>query len=338
MSRYNAGLVSVAGGSIVVAGIDGFAPPPPGEGIRARLRQIWWARGVSQGIPSGVQILVGQPHLAVGVVMAGKPFVQFIHGGEWEGYPFGGFFLNRLLRAARQVVVNSEATQHRWLSPKISSQVLVIRPGLSAVTPVVNRLTWTQSGQDGVSGAFRVVSVARLSVRKGFERLIGAVKLLHAAGEPIELRIVGSGNMEQELKALATNAPYIVFDTAVSDRELLEAYDSADLFALVPREVKGGEAWEGFGIVYLEAAARGLPIVATRSGGIPEAVCPEGSEMLDERCSEDDIATAIRDLMAHPTRLGTMSVANSQWAASNSWESRRELIGRILQPGNDGGH
>lgn len=336
VSRYNAGLVSVAGGSIVVAGIDGFAPPPPGEGIRARLQQIWWARGVSQGVPSGVQILVSPPHLAVGVVMAGKPFVQFIHGGEWEGYPFGGFFLNRLLRVARQVVVSSEATQHRWLSPKISSKVLVMRPGLSAVTPVVNRRARTHSGQSTVSGAFRVVAVARLSVRKGFERLIGAVKFLHAAGEPIELRIVGSGNMESELKALTTNAPYIVFDTAVSDEELLQVYDSADLFALVPREVKGGEAWEGFGIVYLEAAARGLPIVATRFGGIPEAVCPEGSKMLDEQCLEDEIAAAIRELMSDPTRLARMSDANSQWAAGNSWESRRELVEQILRPGNEG--
>ena len=330
VSRYNEGLVATAQGKIAVAGIDGFDHPPGGDGFGARLRQIVWARKVSREIPHEMQILVSPPHLALGVVLSRKHFVQFIHGGEWEDYPCGRYLLNRLLRVARETVVNSVATQHRWLSPRLFHKVRVIRPGLSAITPIDKR-DYSLRKQVSTSGrSFRVVAVARLSARKGFERLIKAVKLLRERGVPIELQIVGSGPMEPKLRLLSGDDHYITFLTDASDAELVRSYDSADLFALVPKEIKGGEAWEGFGIVYLEAAARGLPIFASRSGGIPEAVSPEGSILLDEECSEKDIADALSELILNPQKLREMSVANIEWAEKNTWESRRDLIQQLL--------
>lgn len=330
VSRYNEGLVATAQGKIAVAGIDGFDHPPGGDGFGARLRQILWARKVSRDIPNEMQILVSPPHLAIGVVLSRKQFVQFVHGGEWENYPCGKYLLNRLLRVSRETVVSSVATQHRWLSPRLFDKVRVIRPGLSAITPIAQRHDAPGNLISPSGKPFRVVAVARLSARKGFDRLINAVKLLHERGLHIELQIVGSGPMEPKLRRLSGDNCYVTFLTDVSDAQLLGVYDSADLFALLPKEIEGGEAWEGFGIVYLEAAARGLPILASRSGGIPEAVTPAGSTLLDEECSEKDIADALSDLILNPQKLREMSAANIEWAEKNTWQTRNDLIQQLL--------
>ena len=328
VSRYNSGLVSAARGRIQVAGIGSFSPPPKGQNLAARVREVFWAFRVARRVSPSDEILASPPHLGVGVLLAGRRPIQFIHGGEWQDTFLGGFFLQKFLHRTKLIVVSSEATKQRWVAPYLQKRTMVLRPGLSRITPIARRLERTRSK----GRPFQILSVARLSPRKGFDRLIEAVLELHHDGIEVDLKIVGSGPMESRLRAKANNSSVISFHTSVSDEELREFYDSADLFALLPQQIRGGEAWEGFGIVYLEAAARGLPILASKSGGVPEAVCRRGSEMLDELCTPGEIANAIRELRVSPSRLFRMSLANIDWAAANLWENRQDTIQRMLVP------
>jgi glycosyltransferase involved in cell wall biosynthesis len=330
VSRYNFGLVSNSNGRIMAAGTKELAPPP-GDGFLARFRQVLWARRIAAGLPDGEGLLVSQPHLGVGVWLARKPFAQFIHGGEWQDLPLGGPALRLFLRVPRIVVTSSDATKGRWIPNHLQSRVLVLTPGLSEFTPVTAPQAQNRTFKVSESGPVRVVSVARLSIRKGFERLIEAVKILHDSGADIELSIIGSGILEKTIRGLVSDTSYISLSTGATDEELTVAYDSADLFALLPMESRGGEAWEGFGIVYLEAAARGLPILATRSGGIPEAVCAEGSELLDENCQPDGIAIALKNLLESPQRRAHMSRANVEWAKDNSWAKKQSIIFELIE-------
>ena len=117
-----------------------------------------------------------------------------------------------------------------------------------------------------------LLSVGRLVVHKGHAVLLEAVSLL-----PVELDwrlvIVGSGPEEDRLKAIVADnklSARVTLKTGLDDSALEEEYRTADIFIL-PSLTTADNA-EGFGIVLLEAAAHGLPIVASRVGGVPEVL------------------------------------------------------------------
>jgi len=333
VSRYNLGLVENSSGRLELGGTG--SGPPQGDSAWAKLLQVYWSRGVARGLPRGSTILASQPHLGVGCLLSGRPFTQFVHGGEWEGIPFGRVFFRFFLRFPRKIVANSDATLARWVPPRMQGKSVVLKPGLSSHIAVRSLSPKTPANNvPDNDDVFRIVSVARLSPRKGFARLIKAVVACQQMGANVELCIVGSGPLMKELVKGSYGHQFISIVSNVSDAELTAMYDSADLFALVPHEISGGEAWEGFGIVYLEAAARGLPILATNSGGISEATTPVGAVLLDEDCEEDSVKDAILKLKGAPRQLRKMAEANVFFATQNRWVHRSSVIDSLFLSGD----
>ena len=122
-------------------------------------------------------------------------------------------------------------------------------------------------------GGRLIVGVSRLVPRKGFDTLIRAASRLAATRADLEVAIAGGGRDRQRLERMAREqqAP-IRFLGRVSDADLPTVYGAADVFAMLCRDRWGGLEQEGFGIVFLEAAACGVPQVAGHSGGSDEAV------------------------------------------------------------------
>jgi glycosyltransferase involved in cell wall biosynthesis len=327
VSRYNAGIVATASGDIGVAGKDCFSPPPTGDGLVARLRQVWWAFRVGLALSRDIVPLASQPHLAVGVWLAGREFAMFIHGGEWESFSWGQKLLRRFATRAKVCVFSSEATMKRFKPQDDDTDCVVIRPGLSRNVPLKKR---EMTSQVQARRHMDILCVGRLSPRKGHRKLITAVQDCRDLGFDVSLTCVGSGDLEAELRSLVRPGDSILFATDIGDEQLVALYDEADLFAMVPEEIRGGEAWEGFGIVYLEAAARGLPILGTSTGGVPEATCKGGALLLQENCTASDIARAIVGLYKAPDTRKRMSDANLHWAEESSWASREAPILRLL--------
>jgi phosphatidylinositol alpha-1,6-mannosyltransferase len=112
--------------------------------------------------------------------------------------------------------------------------------------------------------------------------------------------------------------PEVRFLGVVSDEDLRRFYRQASLFVLTPEQ--NGLHFEGFGLVYLEAGAYGLPVVATRSGGVPDAVKDEVTGLLAEPGDVDGIAEAILRLLKDPELAQRMGRANRQWAETLTWE------------------
>ena len=150
-------------------------------------------------------------------------------------------------------------------------------------------------------GETLVLCVSRLVPRKGIDRLIEAVARL-ASGRPgLRLCIAGAGRDSGRLERLVrrTGAPARLLGR-VAESELAELYGAADLFAMLCRRRWGGLEQEGFGIVFLEAAAAGVAQVAGQSGGATEAVEHGTSGLVvtdpnDAAAVADSLATLLDD-------------------------------------------
>lgn len=179
---------------------------------------------------------------------------------------------NHLLTKAARISVVSEyaRTLLQQHFPKAGNKV-VVTPG--ALRPDLRR---NQSSPTALSGAKTIIlTVARLNPRKGQREVIQALKALPAGKRAsLEYWIVGAHGKENYdllLVSAAADAGFAVkFLGDIPDEKLGNIYAQADIFAMTSMPHK--HSVEGFGLVYLEAGAHGLPIIAHAIGGVPEAV------------------------------------------------------------------
>ena len=147
-----------------------------------------------------------------------------------------------------------------------------------------------------------VVSISRLVPRKGMDVLIRAAAGLMASFPDLTIAIGGSGRDSARLQRLieSTDAPVRLLGR-VEEEMLPELYGAADVFVMACRDRWHGLEQEGFGIVFLEAAACGVPQVAGRSGGAAEAVADgETGIVVDDPADPGEVARALRRLLADP--------------------------------------
>ncbi len=173
-------------------------------------------------------------------------------------------------------------------------------------------------GARDASGPLVLACVSRFVPRKGHLRVIEAAERLAAAGTPAEVLVVGRGRLEQRIRRAARRAAVPVrVEVDVPWSALPDLYAESDVFVMPSRSRWFGLEVEGLGIVYLEAAAAGLPVVAGRSGGAPETVVPGQTGYVAE--SVDEIVEAVQRIVEDPTGYG--EAARRRAEALYSWES-----------------
>jgi phosphatidylinositol alpha-1,6-mannosyltransferase len=154
-----------------------------------------------------------------------------------------------------------------------------------------------------------IVGLSRLVPRKGFDILIQA---LAGLDDSVQLAIGGSGRDERRLMDLAVSHqvhPRVRFLGRVPDAELAPLYASADVFSMPCRDRWGGLEAEGFGIVFVEASACGVPSVAGRSGGSHEAVVDGETGFVVEPRDVDSVRDALARLLGDDTLRAHMGAA-----------------------------
>jgi phosphatidylinositol alpha-1,6-mannosyltransferase len=157
-----------------------------------------------------------------------------------------------------------------------------------------------------------IVGVSRLVPRKGFDVLIRAVVRVVERRPDVTVAIGGSGRDRKRLERLAGAEPAtpVQFLGRIGDDELPQLYGCADVFAMVCRNRWFGLEQEGFGIVFLEAAAVGVPQIAGASGGSDEAVVDGGTGIVvrDPR-DPRQVAQALLEIVGDTERRRTMGEA-----------------------------
>lgn len=150
--------------------------------------------------------------------------------------------------------------------------------------------------------------VSRFVPRKGQRRLIDAASDLRDRGVECEVLLVGKGRLERRLRSHAERKDVPVrFAVDVPWASLPALYAEMDVFCMPCRSRWGGLEVEGLGLVFLEAAAAGLPVLAGDSGGSPETVIPGETGYVVRTVF--DIAQALDMLLGDPSRATAMGAA-----------------------------
>ncbi|HVA74440.1 MAG TPA: glycosyltransferase family 4 protein [Acidimicrobiales bacterium] len=261
----------------------------------------------------GASLVVIDPAVPLGVIgpSLGIPYAAVLHGAEVTvpgRLPGTKQVLARVLREASLLIAaggypESEARHTEQNLPP----VVRIPPGVDtsrfSPLPAIERAS-TRARLGLPAGGPLVLSVSRLVPRKGMDTLIEACARLSAGGRHpgLTLAIAGSGRDKVRLEHLVDrlHAPVHLMGR-VPGVDLPALYACADVFALCCRSRWGGLEQEGFGIVFLEAAAAGVPAVAGDSGGAAEAVVDGETGIVVGNPSDPvAVAAAIDRLLSDP--------------------------------------
>jgi phosphatidylinositol alpha-1,6-mannosyltransferase len=186
-------------------------------------------------------------------------------------------------------------------------------------------------------GELMLLAVGRLQLRKGHDLVIRTLGGLVRSGPRLRYVIVGDGEERQMLESLAVEqgvADRVRFMGKVPSAALPSYYAAADIF-VHPNRVDGVD-FEGFGLVFLEAAASGLPAIGGRSGGVPEAIEDGRTGMLVGGKDVEELARAIRLLAGSDILRAELGRAARTRALSQfTWEraaGQVDVIDASLRP------
>jgi phosphatidyl-myo-inositol dimannoside synthase len=178
------------------------------------------------------------------------------------------------------------------------------------------------------------VCVSRLWPRKGQDMLIRALPTIRRRVPDAALLLVGAGPYEERLRTMADElgvGEHVIMTGRVPWEELPAHYAAGDVFAMPCRTHGRGLDVEGLGIVYLEASATGLPVVAGRSGGAPETVLEDVTGHVVDGRDVDQIADRVATLLADPALAAEMGEAGRRWVSRNwRWEKIANRLAGLL--------
>jgi phosphatidylinositol alpha-1,6-mannosyltransferase len=243
----------------------------------------------------------GVPALLAGLWPGGPKYVFWVHGEELTTARTSRDFsavMTQVHRGAAAAVANCRHTAALLESMGMPrDRIRVVYPGVDT-----DRFAPGVEGGDIRARYARardvvVMTVGRLQRRKGHDVAIAAMARLAPELPGLRYVIVGDGEERPRLERLVSEfglGERVRFAGEVSSEELPRYFAACDIF-LMPNRVDGHD-FEGFGIVFLEAAAAGKPVVAGRSGGAPEAVAEGRTALLVDPESDEAVAAAVSRL------------------------------------------
>jgi phosphatidyl-myo-inositol dimannoside synthase len=171
--------------------------------------------------------------------------------------------------------------------------------------------------------------------RKGQDMLIRALPSIRQRVDGAALVIVGGGPYREELRKMAQEcgvADHVTFTGGVPAAELPAHYALADVFAMPCRTRGAGLDVEGLGIVFLEASATGVPVIAGESGGAPEAVQQNKTGLVVDGRSVNTVADAVTELLTDRDRAAAMGAAGRAWVTSQwRWDTLAARLADLLR-------
>jgi phosphatidylinositol alpha-1,6-mannosyltransferase len=265
--------------------------------------------------------------------------VGLTHGHEagWAALPVARGLLRRIGDGVDVLTYLGEYTRSRMaraLSPAAAGRLARLAPGVDEKAFRAGAGGAEVRRRYGLEGRPVVVCVSRLVPRKGQDALLHAWPRVLRAVPDAALLLVGGGPHRAELERLAAPlAGSVTITGGVPWAELPAHYDAGDVFAMPCRTRRRGLDVEGLGIVYLEASATGLPVVAGDSGGAPDAVLDGETGVVVDGRRVNPLADTLVGLLRDPARAEAMGARGREWVEREwRWETQAERLAALLGP------
>ena len=271
--------------------------------------------------------IVVSPAAAVIRRALGIPFVQDFHAKEIGARPGLARFA---VRHADAIIAVSRYTRQLALDVGARpDQIARIPPGVDLPDGDSAATARAPNGRP------RVVTVARLEDRyKGHDVIARALPLVRARVPDVEWVVVGDGPLRAHLERLVRSnrvAGNVRFVGAVSDAERDRWLREANVFAMPSRLPARGMAGEGFGIVYLEAGARGVPVVAGGVAGALDAVVDGKTGVLVDADDHFAVAEALAALLLDRDRARALGAAGVEHSREFAWPAIAQRVEHLCR-------
>ncbi|GAA1707952.1 GDP-mannose-dependent alpha-(1-6)-phosphatidylinositol monomannoside mannosyltransferase [Dietzia cercidiphylli] len=308
--------------------------PTPELAVRARrLASDFGASTVWFGAAAPLAVMA--PVLREGPV---ERIVASTHGHEvgWSMLPGSRQVLRLIGESTDAVTYVSDYTRRRFAAAFGPHARLVHQPGGVDTArfrpdPVRRRAIRERYG---VADREVIVCLSRLVPRKGQDALIRSLPEIARRVPGAVLVVVGGGPYRRTLEGLARRhgvSDRVIFTGRIPADEIVDHHRMADVFAMPCRTRGGGLDVEGLGIVYLEASACGVPVVAGRSGGAPETVVDGSTGLVVDGTSDGEIVEAVAGLLSDRPRASAMGVRGRSWVLGSwRWEDLARDMRRVL--------
>ena len=266
--------------------------------------------------------------------------VATTHGHEvgWSMLPVARQVLGRIGKSSDVVTYISRYTRSRFAAafgPRAAFERLPSGVNIERFSPN------PEAGQEirqrhgiGKSQPL-IVCISRLVRRKGQDMLIRIMPEVLRQHPDAQLLIVGVGPLKRELETLAEKlgvSEQVIFAGKVSFEDLPAYYNAATVFAMPARTRGRGLDVEGLGIVYLEAQACGVPVVAGNSGGAPETVIDGETGIVVDGGSRSSITAGLLEILDNPQRAAAMGCRGREHVVESwTWEVMAARARRILR-------
>jgi phosphatidylinositol alpha-1,6-mannosyltransferase len=314
-----------------------------GKGVSFILGSLWTGFWLCRHRPEVVmagQVVRAGPITYLWHRISGKPYYVWVYGGETSSrfLPSRRLtrFLHRILRQSRVVFTNSPFTTAEMRDFGLGSVVEIPR-GVDhdVFYPTPKEAAYVE--RFSLGGKLVFLTLGRLIERKGVDRMLEALSRLNTRLPPWHYLVVSDGPYREHLEKLTDRLGLrekVTFTGYIERRELPIYYNLCDIFSMPNREVagdgKGALSVEGFGTVFVEAAACAKPVIAGRSGGAVYALQDGVNGLVVEPDDVGDICGAILHLADNDVR-DEMGANGVEFAAKFDWESSGEILRQYLR-------
>jgi len=312
----------------------------PTPRVRKRAAELMRSHGCSSVLfgaaaPLG---LMGPSLRAVGA----DRIVALTHGHEagWAQLPLARQLLRRIGEGVDTITYLGEYTRNRIasaLTPAAAGRMVRLTPGVD--TSVFR----PDAGGAEVRERYQlhdrpvVVCVSRLMPRKGQDTLVRLLPDIQRQVPDAALMLVGGGRYRPKLQRLAEDSHArrdIIFTGSVPWPDLPAHYAAGDVFAMPCRTRRAGLDVEGLGIVYLEASATGLPVIAGSSGGAADAVINGETGFVIEGDSAASVTARVSELLLDPNLARSLGHHGRRWVTDDwSWRGQLAVLSGLLESG-----
>lgn len=297
-------------------------------GIPAILREAWQVAKIAARVKA-THICFGHVNQSL-LAMFLKPMVSqeiFLYAhGEEIAQDYGGRLYSlckgRFLKGLKKAVSVSRYTAGQLQSrggPGLDVAVIPNAVDAKDFTPREKKAVLLE--RFGLAKKRVILTVARLEERKGHDKVISALPQVLKAVPDAHYLVCGSGEMAGRLRRMVTDMGLdnsVSFVDYVAQDELCDVYNLADVFVMPNRRLDDGVT-EGFGIVFLEAGACGVPVIGGKDGGVPDAIVDGETGYLVDGGDVEAIGDRLITLLSNRSQAEAMGQAGRRFAEAHDY-------------------